>query len=186
MIARSVPYQLIRYKLVATGEGRLQLHEDPAQPISWVDYVFINSNEGVRAWLLSNPVLENPLNLLVYGHRVPRNNRPLKQPLWRHNYLTKDAVTNWASDARAPIVGVSQPGIRADAGEQQAQETPDPSFSTSFGAHSDASNAMEGGDGSVTQFLFSGGDRSKSPTNRIPLSVKSLSLLNIQQSSELR
>ena len=45
---------------------------------------------------------------------------------------------------------------------------------------------MEGGDGSVSQLPSPSGDRSKSPTNRIPLGVKSLSLLNIQQSSELR
>ena len=74
MIARSVPYDTIRYILGATGEGRRQLREDPALPISWVDYVFIDSDEGVRAWLLSNPVLEDPLDLLVYCHRVLGNN----------------------------------------------------------------------------------------------------------------
>ena len=45
---------------------------------------------------------------------------------------------------------------------------------------------MEGGDGSVSQLPSPGGDCSESPTNRIPLGVKLLSLLNIQQSSELR
>ena len=36
MIARSVPYDTIQYILGATGEGRRQLREDPALPISWI------------------------------------------------------------------------------------------------------------------------------------------------------
>ena len=51
---------------------------------------------------------------------------------------------------------------------------------------SDVSGAMEGGDGSVSQLPPPGGDCSESPSNRIPLGVKSLSLLNIQRSWELR
>ena len=82
--------------------------------------------------------------------------------------------------------GAPQPGTRAEVGEQQAQETPDPSFSTSFGAPSDVSDAIEGGSSSVSQLPSPGGDRSESPTNRIPLGVKSPSLLNTQQPSELR
>ena len=159
---------------------------DPALPISWVDYVFIDSDEGVRAWLLSNPVLEDPLNLLVYCYRVPGNNRPVTPPLRRHNYLAENAIANWARDAGAPRGGAPQPGTRAEAGEQQAQETPDPSFSTSFGAPSDVSGAMEGSDSSVSQLPSPSRDRSESPTYLIPLGVKSLTLLNIQQSSELR
>jgi len=31
-----------------------------------IDYVFIDSDETVRAWLLSNPVLDDPLDLMVY------------------------------------------------------------------------------------------------------------------------
>ena len=34
MIARTVPYDTIRYILGATGEGRRQLREDPTLPIS--------------------------------------------------------------------------------------------------------------------------------------------------------
>ena len=51
---------------------------------------------------------------------------------------------------------------------------------------SDVSGAMEGGDSSVSQLPSPSGDRCETSTNRIPLGVKSLSLLNIQQSSELR
>ena len=45
---------------------------------------------------------------------------------------------------------------------------------------------MDGGDRSISQLRSPDVDRSGSPTNRIPLSVKSLSLLNIEQLSELR
>ena len=136
MIARSGPYDRIRYILGATGEDRRQLRKDPALPISWVDYVIIDRDEGVRAWLLSNPVLEDPLDLLVYCHRVPGNNRPVTPSLWRHNHLAQNAVAKWACDAGAPRGGAPQPGTRAEAGEHQAQKTPDHSFSTSFGAPS--------------------------------------------------
>ena len=105
MIARCVPYDMIRYILGATGKGRRQLREDPALPISWVDYVFIDSDEGVRAWLLSNPVLEDQLNLLVYCHRVPGNNKPVTPPLRRHNHLAENAVANGARDPGAPRGG---------------------------------------------------------------------------------
>ena len=58
----------MRYILRATNEDGQQLREDPALPISWGDYVFINSHEGVRAWPLSNPLLKDLLDHLVYCH----------------------------------------------------------------------------------------------------------------------
>ena len=69
IIARTVPHKAIRYILGATGEGGHQLHLNPAFQLSYIDYMFIANNEGVRAWLLSNRVLENPFDLLVYCHR---------------------------------------------------------------------------------------------------------------------
>ena len=99
MIVRSVPYNAIRYILCTTGEGSRQPRENLALPISWKDYVFIDSDVGVRAWLLSNPVLEDPLDLLVYCHCVPGNKRPVTPYLQRHNYLAENAVANWACDA---------------------------------------------------------------------------------------
>ena len=185
MIARSVPYGTIRYILGATGDGRRQLGKNPPLPISWVDCVFINSDEGVQAWLPSNPVLEATVNLMVYCHRVMGKNKPVRPHLRRDNYPAENAVANWACDAGVHRAGVPQPGIRAEAGEQQAQETPDLSFSTSFGMPSDVSDALEGGEGSISQLPSPGGDRSESTTNRFPLVLKSLSLLNKQQSSEL-
>ena len=59
---------MIRYILGATGAGRQQLRLDPGAQLSYIDYVFIENDEDVRAWLLSNPVLDDPLDLLVYCH----------------------------------------------------------------------------------------------------------------------
>jgi len=64
-----VPHNVIRYILGATGEGRQQLRLHPGAQLSYIDYVFIEHDEDIRAWLLSNPVLDNPLDLLVYCHR---------------------------------------------------------------------------------------------------------------------
>ena len=186
MIARFVQYDTIRYILGITGESRRQLRKDPTLQISGVDYVFIDSAEWVRASLLSNPVLEDLLDLLVYCHRVPGTTRPVTPPFQRQNYLAENAVANWARDAPTPRGGAPQPGTRAEAGKQQAQETPHPSFSMSFGGPSDVSDTIEGGDSRVSQLPSPGGDHSESPTNPISLDVKSVSLLNIQQPSELR
>jgi len=41
----------------------------PGFPLSYINYVFIENDEDVSAWLLSKPVLAYPLDLLVYCHR---------------------------------------------------------------------------------------------------------------------
>ena len=70
MIQRTIQETRIRYILGATGAGSRQLRQSPMLPISWVEYVFIDSDETARSWLLSNPVLDDPLDLLVYCDRV--------------------------------------------------------------------------------------------------------------------
>jgi len=60
---------MIRYILSATGEGQQQLRLHPGAQLFYIDYVFIENDEHVRAWLLLNPVLDDPLDLLVYCHR---------------------------------------------------------------------------------------------------------------------
>jgi len=55
--------------LGGTGEGGKELCLHPGFPLSYINYVFIENDEDVRAWLLSNPVLEDQLDLLVYCHR---------------------------------------------------------------------------------------------------------------------
>jgi len=66
MISRTLPNDRIRYKLGPNGEGRRRLRRVPYERVSCIDNVFIDSDEKVRAWLLSNPVLNNPLDLMIY------------------------------------------------------------------------------------------------------------------------
>jgi len=85
---------MIHYILGATGEGRQQLCLHPGAQLSYIDYVFIENGEDVRAWLLSNPVPDDPLNLLVYCHRPETRGRLPTPPLRGHNYLRENAITN--------------------------------------------------------------------------------------------
>jgi len=66
MIYRSVPHHRIHYILGATGKGCRRLRSSRMRLLDSLDYVFIDSDETVRAWLLSNSVLDDPLDLLVY------------------------------------------------------------------------------------------------------------------------
>ncbi|KAG0124249.1 hypothetical protein HOY82DRAFT_634723 [Tuber indicum] len=61
--------------MIQTGEGRKQIRRAPHQPISDADYIFIQSDTDVRTWLLTNPVADDPLDLLVYGERDPEDLR---------------------------------------------------------------------------------------------------------------
>ena len=65
MIDRYVPLHRIRSVLGATGEGRSRLCRSPMRELDSMDYVFIDSDETVRPWLLSNPVLDNRQELMV-------------------------------------------------------------------------------------------------------------------------
>jgi len=119
IISRTVPHNMIRYILGATGEGRQQLRLYPGAQLSYIDYVFIENDEDVRAWLLSNLVLDDPLNLLVYCHR-PETGGRLPTPPWRgHNYLHENAIANWPS--------TGAPGNRIQAARSDARTNPGPS-----------------------------------------------------------
>jgi len=72
MITGAIRHETIRYILGATGEGRRLLRDYPNMPLLCINYVFIDDDEAVRARLLSNLVLEEPLDLLIYCHR-PNN-----------------------------------------------------------------------------------------------------------------
>jgi len=99
IISRTVPHNVIRYILGTTGERRQQLRLHPAAQLSYLDYVFIENDECVRAWLLSNPVLDHSLDLLVYCHRQETRGRLPTLPLRGHKYLHENAIANWASTA---------------------------------------------------------------------------------------
>ena len=48
---------------MGAGRSRLSRHGD--QLFSSWDYVFIENDESVRIWLLSNYVLDDPLEMMV-------------------------------------------------------------------------------------------------------------------------
>jgi len=101
MITGSIRDETIRYILGATGEGHRLLRDYPNTPLSWINYVFIDDDEVVRAWLLSNPVLEDPLDLSIYCHRPNNVSREPTPALRGHNYLVPGAETNWVNQAIA-------------------------------------------------------------------------------------
>ena len=98
MIYRSLPHHRIRYILGATGEGRRRLHRSPMRELATIDYVLIESDETVRAWPLSNPVLDQPLDLMVYCYRDQGSERQDTPALRRVDYLNQNDVRNWACD----------------------------------------------------------------------------------------
>jgi len=144
---------MIRYTLGATGEGRQQLCLHPGAQLSYIDYVFIENDEDVRAWLLSNPVLDDPLNLLVYCHRPETRGRLPTPPLRGHNYLCENAIANWASTAapgnriqaaRSESDARTDPGP-SNAGGEQEQRDDSPLFLPGLSSSSsDVSDAEEG------------------------------------------
>ena len=98
IIYRSVPHHRICYILGAIGEGRRRLRRSPGQALDSLDCVFIDSDETVRVWLLSNPVLDDPLELMVYCYRDRSDKQEDTPALRRHNYLNQKDVRNWARD----------------------------------------------------------------------------------------
>jgi len=105
MIYRSVPHYRIRYILGATGEGRARLRPSPIRELDSRDYVFIDSDETIRAWLFSNPVLDDPPDLMVYCYRDPGSEPQDTPAVRRVDYLNQNYVRNWAHD---PAKGIGQ------------------------------------------------------------------------------
>ena len=91
----------------------------------------------VRAWLLSNPVLDDPLDLLIYCYRVHRESREPTPPLRGYNYLGSGPVTNKEAIALALLrSGLQQwearepearayPKLANQAGELQGGDDPE-------------------------------------------------------------
>jgi len=174
---------MIRYILGATGEGRQQLRLHPGAQLSYMDYVFIETDEDVRAWLLSNPVLDDPLDLLVYCHRPETRGRLPTTPLRGHNYLRENAIANLASNAAPgnPILA-ARSDARTDpepsnAGGEPEQRDHYPLFLPGLSSSSsDASDAEEGYQASIGASPSPVADPSKTQTQ---------SKINIQKVSKL-
>ena len=116
-----MPHNAIRYILGPAGEGRKELCLHPRFPLSYINYVLIENDKDVRAWLLSHPVLEDPLDLLVYCHRRYTADRVPTPPLTRHNYPPENAIADWARQAGART-GIEAPRkeVRPDPGPANA------------------------------------------------------------------
>jgi len=103
MIYRTVPHHQIRYILGTTGAGCLRLRGHGDQPLSSWDNVFIENDKLVRPWLLSNQVLNDPLEMMVYCYHDQLARTQNTGPLTRVNYLAQDGVRHWAHYPGAQI-----------------------------------------------------------------------------------
>ena len=116
-----MPHNTVRYILGATGNGRQQLRMHPGFQLSYIDYVFIESNQDIRVWLLSNPVLEDPLDLIVYCHDPATREWAATPPLRGHNYIPESPIANWGRQAGAhTVIQASQMEVRPDPGPANA------------------------------------------------------------------
>jgi len=98
-ILRCVPSDSIHYIFGAMGEGRRKPREDPSHALHYTNYIFIQYDEDVRTWLLSNQANEDPLDVLVNCHHPATQRRPPTPPEPRHRYQAPDAVSNWSNAA---------------------------------------------------------------------------------------
>jgi len=178
-----VPHNAIRYILGPTGEGRKELRLHPAFLLSYINYVFIKNDGGVRAWRLSNPVLEDQLDLVVYCHRRYTADRVPTPPVRRHNYLPKNAIADWARQpgARTGIQALRKevrpdPGPANDGGNQ-ANDSP-LFLPVSSSSSSDLSDAGEGCEAIIGTSPSAIADPTEYPHFRIPLVILSPSKMN--------
>jgi len=195
VISRNVPNDRIRYILGATGEGRPRLGRVPSERVSCIDYVFINSDETVRAWPLSNPVLDDPRDLMIYCYRDEGNTRPATPSLRAHQYLHQDAVADWADSAAGHMGNMHYQALyvppRFDygnanrSGDHQDGDAPSVSLPASSGSSSDVADTRCKGQDSSGMPPHPVGDHVASAMARTPLAVKSLNGLNVPMSSDL-
>ena len=101
MIDRSIRRDTIRYIRGATSKGRRLLRDYPNMPLTWLNYVFIEEDEAVRAWRLSNPLHEDPLDLLIYCHLPNNVSREPTPGLRGHPYLPPGSVDRWSNERYA-------------------------------------------------------------------------------------
>ena len=144
-----MPQNAIRYLRGATGKGGKERDLHPGFSISFINYLFIENDDDVRDWLLSNLVLQDPLDLLVYCHRRDTANRVATPPFRRHNYLPENAIANGAQQAGArTVIQASRKEVRPDHGPANPggnQANNSPLFlPVSHGSSSDVSDAGDG------------------------------------------
>ena len=159
----------------------------------------MEDDEVVRAWLLSNPVLEDPHHLLIYCHRPNHISKEPTLALRGHPYLPPGSVDRWSNECytREMLCGGEfdpdrrRPDARADpelaneADAPQGGDGTDALLGALSSMSSDVSGAGDGHVGSIKMLSSPSGERMESHAKRIPLALISLSQLNIQQSAEL-
>jgi len=195
MISRNVPSDKIRYILGATGEGRRRLRSVPSERVSGIDYVFIESDETVRAWLLSNSDLDNPLDIMIYCYCDKGNTQPATPSLRAHQYRHGDAVADWADSAAGHMGNLHYwpPYVPPRFDYRNANlsrdhlggDAPRVSLPGSSGSSSDVADTRHKGQESPEMPLHPVGDTVESGIARAPLAVKSLNRRNAQMSSDL-
>ena len=203
MIYRCVPHHRIRYIIGATGERRKKLRRHPNKPLSCLEYIFMTSDEDARTRRLSNPGLDNPLDLLLYCYRDRKAKRQDTAELRSLPYIDQDALHHWARD---PAARIGQPHFRAlkpdarpvggQANDGEAPGDDTPNISSSECAHEseedgedapgdDTSNILSSASSNESEEI-SGitaspvGERAESPENCIPSAAKFSSVLNRQ------
>jgi len=185
-----VPHKAIRYILGASDKDRKELCLHPGFPLSYINSVSIENDEDVRVWLLSNQVLEDPLDLLVYWHGQYTADRVPTRPLRRHQYCAENAVANWARQAGARSgIETARKEVRPDtrpanAGCNLANYSP-LFLLLSSSSLSDLSDAGEGCEAILGTSPSPLADPTKSPHFRIPLAIQSPSKMNTQQGWDL-
>lgn len=103
----------MRYILSASSEGGQHLRNYTNRPLSCLNCVLITTDEAVKAWLLSNPVFDNPLDLLIYCHPVLGEDRAPKLALRGHDYLVCGPNLSQKAIAEAQLRGcLQQPETR--------------------------------------------------------------------------
>jgi len=195
MISRNVPNDRIRYILGATGEGRRRLRRVPSEWVSCIDYVFIDSDETVRAWFLSNPVLDDPLDLMIYSYRDEGPTGPATLSLRAHQYRYEDAVADWADSAagqmgnmhcRAPYVPPRfDYGNAHRSGDHQDENATSVSLPASSGSSFDVADSRYQGQDTRGIPPPPLGETVETSMAGTPLGVKSLNRLNVPMSSDL-
>jgi len=156
-----------------------------------INYVFIENDKDVSAWVLSNAVLKPPLDLFVYCHRRYTADRVATPPFKTHHYLREYAIANWAGQSGAcTSIQAPRKGLRPDpspvnAGGNQANGSPLclPVSSSSSPA---VSNAGDGCEAIMRTSPSPISDPTESPHFRIPLAIQSLSKINTHNGWDVR
>jgi len=195
LISRNAPNDRIHYTVGATAEGCRRLGRVPSELVSCINYVFIDSEETVRAWLLSKPVLDHPLDLKIYCYREEGDTRPATPSLRADQYLHEDAVADWADSAKGHMGNVNSRapyvpprfdyGNANRSGDHQDGDAPRVTLPALSGFSSDVADTRRNGQDSPAMPPPTVGDTVECAMVRTQLAVKSLNRLNFRMSFDL-